>query len=91
MADYLLQLRPMPGSKLPPDIIRLRRVLKCLSRTWGMRAVSVSEIDPATISASRPDAGEAKGEPVPGIVASASCSPAVRLQDVGGDKVALHG
>jgi hypothetical protein len=41
-SEYVIRLRPEP-SDVPP-IIRLRRALKCLLRSFSLRAVKVEEL-----------------------------------------------
>jgi hypothetical protein len=42
MADFVIQLRTTPGCNVPDDV-NLRRLLKVLGRSYGLRAVSVLE------------------------------------------------
>jgi hypothetical protein len=49
MTEYAIQLRTMPGCQIP-DEVGLRRVLKTLLRSYGMRAVDVREVPPASPS-----------------------------------------
>ena len=41
---YKLTLRAIPEADAPPDAIRLRRALKCLLRSWGLRCERIEEV-----------------------------------------------
>ena len=58
---YRLELRPEPGVRDP--ILALRAALKCLLRTFGLRCVSVEELQPASVDreGSPPDAKNGPG------------------------------
>jgi len=60
---YLLALRPAPSCRIP-DAIALRKVLKILLRSFGLRCIAVSEAPPPAPAADRSPAcetGEAAG------------------------------
>ncbi|HEY8747507.1 MAG TPA: hypothetical protein VIM11_06020 [Tepidisphaeraceae bacterium] len=71
MTEYSIQIRTTPDSRIP-DAIGLRKVLKVLLRTYGLRCVSIAET-PTNPSASAHDAQDKPEGGMAGIVASIRC------------------
>lgn len=44
VADFILHLRPVPKASAPPDVLRLRKLLKEVGRRHGLKCVSVVEV-----------------------------------------------
>ena len=47
--DYRITLRPAPGHATP-GIVRLRKALKCLLRSYGLRCIYIAASDPPAVT-----------------------------------------
>ena len=65
MSSFLLELAPLPGEHWPPPPVRLRRALKALGRSYGLRVVRVCVSPVRDAPASLPDQPAADQPPKP--------------------------
>jgi hypothetical protein len=83
--DYEIIVRPLPGFSAPP-VVRLRRALKCLARSFGLACRSVREIGPPAAPAGPGQVPGLGGGPVRGADGKAAAGQPDALLGVPGEE-----